>query len=176
LYGPSDVFPTSDGFIFVQVIGRSTFERWARLVGEEGWLEDARFETNEGRGIHASALADRMTEWCAGRSTDAALDDLDKARIPAGPVLSPQQCLDHPQFAAADVFTLTENPAIASPVPVATWPVRLAHGGVDVTRRAPAIGEHTDGILAELGYSASAIANLLDRSVVACRGTQGVRV
>ena len=168
LYGPSDVFRTTDGFIFVQVIGRRAFERWARMVGHEEWLNDPRFDTDEGRGTHAGELAEQMARWSGERSTAAALDALARARIAAGPVLSPQQCLDHPQTAALDLFTGVEYPQFTAPIAIVASPVRLGAGGTRRTRRAPGIGEHTEHILAELGYGAADIADLTRRGVVRC--------
>jgi crotonobetainyl-CoA:carnitine CoA-transferase CaiB-like acyl-CoA transferase len=160
VYGPSDVFHTRDGSVLVQVIGRPLFERWARLVGAPEWLSDPRFATDEGRGDHAEVLGARMARWCAERTRAEALDALAAARIPAAPVLSPQECLDHPQVQAAAVLRPTEYPGLSRPVPVAGMPFRLAAGESASPRRAPTLGEHTDDILLELGYRPETIREL----------------
>lgn len=154
LYGPSDTFATRDGFLLVQVLGRSMFERWARLLGEERWLRDSRFATDQDRGNRAAELSARMARWCAERTTEEALGALRAARIAAGPVLTPQACLDHPQVAAARVLQNVRIPGVVAAVPIAPLPVRLSEGGSTAARRAPLAGEHTTEILDELGLAA----------------------
>jgi crotonobetainyl-CoA:carnitine CoA-transferase CaiB-like acyl-CoA transferase len=87
---PSDAHQTRDGWILVQTIGRPLFERWTSLIGEPHWLEDPRFIDDMSRGDHGEAISERMTAWCAERTTDQALAELEAARIPAGPVYSRQ--------------------------------------------------------------------------------------
>ncbi len=166
LYGPADTLPTKDGFVLVQVLGRQLFERWVGLIGEPQWLTDPRFASDEGRGDHAHELSERLACWCAARTTAEALAALQEARIPCAPVLSPQQALDHPQVAAADVFAVTSYPRLPESIPVARAPVRLAAGMVATTGRAPTCGEHTTEILDALGYDADAIDALRARGVV----------
>lgn len=166
VYGPADAFRTRDGFVLVQVIGRPLFERWARLMGEPGWLEDPRFASDASRGDHADVLCERTARWCEGRTTSEALAALGAARIPAGPVLSPQGCLEHPQVRALDLFSPTCFPGIDGPVPVAKPPVRLAASEDAAAPRAPTLGEHTEAILAELGYDAAAIRELRRQGTV----------
>jgi crotonobetainyl-CoA:carnitine CoA-transferase CaiB-like acyl-CoA transferase len=166
VYGPADVWRTRDGFVLAQVIGRAGFERWARLMGERGWLEDERFFTDEGRGDHGDVLSERMGRWCAERTTDEALAALAEARLPAGPVLSPQACLDHAQVRALGLWQATAWPGLARPAPVAGLPVRLPHGSAAAPSPAPALGEHTDEVLAGLGYAADEVAAMRRHGVV----------
>ena len=60
--GPADSIRTKDGWIFVQVLGTPLFKRWARLMGEEHWLEDARFKDDLARGDHGEILSKRTAE------------------------------------------------------------------------------------------------------------------
>ncbi len=149
---PSDVFATTDGWIIAQVIGDPLFARWARLMGEYHWVSDDRFHDDRARGDHRDVLCDRMAEWCAGRSTTSALDELAAAGIPAGPVYSPQQALDDHHIAALGLLQPTPYPGLASPPPVAGHPVGFGVTRAGIRTRAPLLGEHTDEILAELGY------------------------
>lgn len=154
---PSDTHRTRDGWILVQTIGQPLFERWVALVGEPGWIDDPRFRDDMARGAHGEVVSARMSAWCAERTTAEALSALEEARIPAGPVLSPQQTLDDPHVAAAGLLKALAFPGAAAPAPVADTPFSLSAGTPGVTTRAPRLGEHTDEILGDLGYDAAEI-------------------
>lgn len=163
---PVDIFKTRDGWILVQVIGQPLYKRWAKLMGEEHWLTDARFKDDISRGDNGAVISERMSRWCAERTTAEALDVLGKAKIPAGPVLKPQQTLDDPHIQAMGFFQPTEFPGAPKPAPLAKVPVWLSGTPGSIRHRAPKLGEHTDQILAGLGYSKKAIAGLREKGVV----------
>lgn len=164
--GPSDIFATRDGWIIVQVIGQPLFRRWADLMGEDGWLTDPRFADDDSRGRHGEVLSDRMAAWCALRTTADALGELEVARIPAGPVLSPQRVLDDPHVRAIDFLQPTDYPGLPRPAPLPRMPVDLSASPASVRHRAPPLGEHTDLVLADLGYSQADVAELRRAGVV----------
>jgi crotonobetainyl-CoA:carnitine CoA-transferase CaiB-like acyl-CoA transferase len=163
---PVDIFRTRDGWILVQVIGQPLFKRWARLMGEEHWLTDVRFKDDISRGDNGAVVSERMSRWCAERTTAEALEILGAAKIPAGPVLKPQQTLDDPQVNAMGFFQSVEFPGTPRPVPVARVPVRLSETPGSIRHRAPLLGEHTDEILLGLGYNSEAIAALREKGVI----------
>jgi crotonobetainyl-CoA:carnitine CoA-transferase CaiB-like acyl-CoA transferase len=163
---PVDIFRTKDGWILAQVIGQPLFKRWANLMGEPHWLEDERFKDDISRGDNGAVISERMSRWCAERTTAEALEALAKAKIPSGPVLKPQQTLDDPHIQAMGFFQPTEFPGAPRPAPLAKVPVWLSETPGSIRRRAPKLGEHTDQILAELGYTKQAIAALREKGVV----------
>jgi len=164
--GPVDIFRTKDGFILVQVVGNPLFKRWARLMGEEHWLLDARFKDDISRGDNGAVISERMRRWAAGYSNAEALALLAKAKIPAGPVLKPQQTLDDPHINAVGLFQALEFPGAPKPAPIAKVPVWLSETPGSIRRRAPILGEHTDQILTGLGYTKAAIAALREKGVI----------
>jgi crotonobetainyl-CoA:carnitine CoA-transferase CaiB-like acyl-CoA transferase len=163
---PVDIFRTKDGWILAQVIGEPLYKRWAKLMGEEHWLTDARFKDDISRGDNGEVISERMSRWCAERTTGEALEILGKAMIPAGPVLKPQQTLDDPHIQAMGFFQPTEFPGAPKPAPIAKAPVWLSGTPGSIRRRAPMLGEHTDQILTKLGYDKKAIAKLREKGVV----------
>jgi crotonobetainyl-CoA:carnitine CoA-transferase CaiB-like acyl-CoA transferase len=163
---PVDIFRTKDGWILAQVIGEPLYRRWAKLMGEEMWLTDARFKDDISRGDNGEVISERMSRWCAERTTGEALEILGKAMIPAGPVLKPQQTLDDPHIQAMGFFQPTEFPGAPKPAPIAKAPVWLSGTPGSIRRRAPMLGEHTDQILTKLGYDKKAIAELRKKGVV----------
>ncbi len=164
--GPSDTFKTKDGWVLVQVIGRPLFERWAKLMGEEAWLEDPRFEGDQDRGDHGEILSERMSKWCADRTNEEAIAELEAARIPCGPVYTPQELRDDPHLEAMGLINEMEYPGLEGTAPIIDFPVKMSKADISAKHRAPTLGEHTDQLMQELGYSAEEIAALKDKRVV----------
>ncbi len=163
---PVDLFRTKDGWVLCQVIGQPLFRRWAALMGEPHWLTDPRFKDDISRGDNGAIISERMGRWCAEHSSAEVLEILGEAKIPAGPVLKPQQTLEDPQVNAMGFFEPTEFPGMPKPAPIAKAPVFLSDTPGSIRRRAPTLGEHTDEILAELGYRAYKIAALRAQGVI----------
>ena len=166
LVAPSDVFRTRDGWILCQVIGNAMFARWATLVGEPAWPSDPRFHDDASRGDHGAVISERMASWCADRTNADALHALEQAGIPGAAVLTPQGVLDDPQVQATGVLEPVDYPGIPTPAPIARVPVWLSATSRVPRGRAPTVGEHTDAILAQLGYGGDAIATLRRKGVV----------
>jgi crotonobetainyl-CoA:carnitine CoA-transferase CaiB-like acyl-CoA transferase len=163
---PSDLYRTTDGWIIAYAIGNPMFARWAKLMGEDHWLTDPRFKDDEARGDNGEIVSKRMSEWAAERTTEEALAELERAKIPAGPLYSPQQALEDRHIREARLLVDTDYPGLPRPAPLAPTPVDLSETPGRFRHRAPTLGEHTDEILAELGYSATDIAGLRDRKVI----------
>jgi crotonobetainyl-CoA:carnitine CoA-transferase CaiB-like acyl-CoA transferase len=163
---PADVFPTSDGAVIVQVVGDPLFARVARLLGHEEWIGDPRYTGDDARADRRDELGAVMGRWCAARTTEEAIAELNAARVPAGPVLTPQQALEDPHAEAAGWWRHHDYPGMATAARVMGFPVRLSADDPAVDRRAPTVGEHTDEVLTEIGYGPEEIERLRADGVV----------
>jgi len=163
---PADTFRTRDGWIVVSVVGPEMFARWARLVGREDMLADPRFSDDLSRANHRGPIADAMNTWLATRTTAQAMAELEQARIPAAPVLDVAQVLEDPQVKARELLNYVDYPGAPRPVPLADTAMRLSATPGGIRHRAPALGEHTDEVLGELGYTDQEIASLRTAEVV----------
>jgi len=165
-YGPSDIYKVADGWIIVQVVGGAMFKRWARLMGTPELLDDPRFKDDAARGENGHILSQLMAEWCRTRTREAALATLEQARVPAGPVYSPRQTLDDEVVRMSESFQWTRYPGVDVDVPIVAPPVSMSRTPPSMDRRPPLAGEHTDELLAEVGYAPDEIAGLRERGIV----------
>jgi crotonobetainyl-CoA:carnitine CoA-transferase CaiB-like acyl-CoA transferase len=163
---PSDIYRCTDGWIVASVIGAPMFRRWAAMLGEEHWLADPRFADDQARADHGEIIGARMSAWCAARSCAEALAALEAASIVAAPVYSPQQALDDPHSRAAHLLDEQSHPSLDVTFPLAPTPIELSATPGSYRRPAPLLGEHTDEILARLGYDPAAIAALRAERVI----------
>lgn len=164
--GPADTFKTKDGWVLVQSVGGPLFKRWADLMGEEHWLTDPRFKDDISRGNNGEIISERLAKWCAERTSAEVLSAMEEARLPAGPVMSPQNVLDDPHVAAKGMFQATEYPGLAKPAPLMVTPVELSETPGEIRKRPPTLGEHTEQIMNELGYTPEEIKDLKEKRVV----------
>lgn len=164
--GPADTFRTKDGWVLIQSVGGPLFERWAKLMNEPEWLDDPRFKDDISRGDNGEIISARLAEWCQQRTSAEVLTSMEEARIPAGPVLSPQEVVDDPHIAARGMFKALTYPGAEKAAPIMDTPFSLSKNPPSVRHRAPTLGEHTDSIMQELGYDTASILELREKRVI----------
>jgi crotonobetainyl-CoA:carnitine CoA-transferase CaiB-like acyl-CoA transferase len=164
--GPGDTLKTRDGWVLVQTVGRAMFERWAKLMGEDHWLEDDRFIDDIGRGDNGALISERLAAWCLERSTQEVLAAFEEAKLPAGSVYDFQQALDDEHGQAIGAFKTLDYPGTPKTPLVMDTPVTLSETPPEIRHRAPTLSEHTHQIMKELGYSDEEIQSLKEKRVI----------
>lgn len=163
---PCDLFEADDGWVLLQVAGQPMFERWCRTVGREDLFDDPRFADDDLRWEHGDVLNEVMQAWCRGRTVAEITELLDAQKLPAAPVLSPQDVLDDPHVEQMGYLHRVAFPGAGRPVPIIETPFRMSRTPGTIRDRAPLLGEHTDEVLRGLGYSPDRIAALRDQEVI----------
>lgn len=163
---PSDVFETQDGHILVHTVGDGLFKRWARLTGHEKLIADPLYQGDQDRGDNRAKLITIMAEWSAARTTEQALNELQAAAVPSGPILTLQEAIDNPQAKAMEFFSSINFPGLPKPAPVARLPVEFSGLDTEITDRPPLLGEHSVEVLQSLGFSLDEIENLHRNAII----------
>lgn len=163
---PCDLYEVTDGWVLLQIAGQPMFKRWCRLIGREDLFDDPRFADDDSRWQNGDVLNDLMQQWCAGKTKAEVLAELESAKLPAAPLNSPQDVLDDPHVEAMGYLKRVPFPGASRPVPLIETPFRLSATPGSIRRRAPLLGEHTDEVLAEIGYSTSEIATLRRDAII----------
>ncbi len=158
--GPSDTFKTKDGWILVQTVGGPLFERWVNLMGEKDWLEDKRFKDDLSRGENGHLISERMSEWCAERTSKEAIMELEGSRIPVGEVLKASETLKEEHILKKGSFVKLNYPTMDKEYSVVGPAVELSENPGVIRSRSPQLGEHNEEILTGLGYSQDEITQL----------------
>ncbi len=164
--GPVDMVETKDGWIVVQVLGDTLFKRWANLVGAEDLLDDDRFSTDINRGVNGEILSKKTSDWALQYTNEEALNLLANANVPAGPVNDLQDALDDPHVKAMNFFQDLEYPGIPGKSPVMGLPVKLSNSDNTIERRPPILGEHTEEILIDLGFTNDEIDEFKEKRII----------
>jgi len=164
--GPTDLFQTKDGSIYIHVSGQLIFNRWVKMVNAEYLLQDERFKDDMSRGQHWEILIDIMSKWCADKSTNEAVEELKKAKVPAGPLLQPKDTINQHHFIEAGFFNKFSYPQIQNVVTTVDTPVKFSNHQNTFRFRPPLCGEHNNEILSELGYTQKDIEQLKTNNAI----------
>jgi crotonobetainyl-CoA:carnitine CoA-transferase CaiB-like acyl-CoA transferase len=151
---PYGVIRTVDGFVTVATPSDHQWCLLAEIVGQPEAGTDPRYATNAARLQHSTEVYGLLETW-SRRLTSAQVVDHLAGRIPCGPVNTAADIAADPHVAARDMIVEVDHPA-GRPVRIAGTPVKLTGTPTGPLLRAPLLGEHTEQILAEIRYPASA--------------------
>jgi len=165
LSAPYQALRAADGYLALGAANQRTWEQLCDAIGRKDLLADPRFATNADRTKHQRELAEILEAVFATRSIGAWLTVLEQAGVPAGPVYNMEQVYRDPQVQEREMVVDVEH-AIAGMTKAIGIPVKLSATPGKIRRPAPALGQHTDEILGELGLSPDLIASLRERQVV----------
>ena len=169
---PYQDFPTADGSMLLAIGNDGQFARFCEAAGQPQWAQDTRYASNTLRVTHRETLIAAMQAVTRTRTTAQWIALLEDKAVPCGPINTIGQAFADAQVQVRSLvinqplaLVNTTNKAIQSIATVAS-PLRLVDTPPVVQRPPPALGEHTDAVLAGLGLDAAAIAALHHQGVV----------
>ena len=156
---PTGVFKTKDGYINIATAGQKTWQRFCEAVGATALMERPEYKTAEARSKNRDALSPEIDNYLAAATSAEWVERLNKAGVPSGPIYSVDQVFADPQVQHLGIVqsvTMKDKSKmrlLGQPVGLSRTPSRLA-------ARPPNLGEHTNAVLKEFGFSARDIAAL----------------
>ena len=165
LYMPTGMFETGDGYINIAASGEEMFARLCVALGTEGLREDARFADGPARGRNRAALSEAIAAVTRTRSTAEWVERLNASGVPSGPVYSLDATFADPQVRHIGMAAPVEHPTRGR-IDLVGQPVRFHRTPWRLRNASPEMGQHTDAVLAGLGYGADEIESLRKRGVL----------
>jgi formyl-CoA transferase len=163
---PTGVFPTADGHINIAASGQGLWERFCKAIGWQEALSDPDFANGGLRSKNRKVLNERIGAITRTKPSAYWLEVINKAGVPSGPINDIAAVFAEPQTQHLGIAKPVQHPVLGD-ISVVGQPINLTEAPQPETLQpTPGLGEHTDVILAELGYEAEAIADLRARGVV----------
>jgi len=163
---PSNTYLTRDGqHIVIGANADSIFRRLMQMIGRSDLAQDPSLADNAGRSKRADELDDAIGAWTGKHDAQEALSALSEAQVPSGKIYSMADVAADAQYLARDMIRNVQL-ADGTPLKVPGIVPKLSETPGDIDWVGPALGEHTEAVLAEHGYARAEIADLRARKAV----------
>lgn len=163
---PSSIHTCSDGkAVQIGANGDAIFQRFMRAIGRDDLADDPTLADNAGRDARRDELYALIDRWAASLPQEHVLQVLAQAEVPASKIYSAADMLSDPQYLAREMF-LSANLPDGKPFKMPGIVPKLSDTPGSAEWTGPALGEHTDSILRQLGYDEAQIAELRGRGAI----------
>ena len=161
------VFATRDGSLMVLALTQPQIKNLCRVVGRPDLLEDPRWAKRAGQIANAECMQAELAAALLNDDTDAWEQRLAEAGVPAAPVNDMAQAIGNPQFDHRNVLMdLPSPPGLEGTIRVVGAGFQASRDGPGINVAPPVLGQHTDEVLGEIGYSAEDIAGLREAGAI----------
>lgn len=161
---PYQAFGSRDGHVVVAAASEKLWRAFCRAIDREDLAEDARFERNADRVENREELVPILEVELGAFTTEAAVDLLAEYDVPARAVNDMADVFDHPQIEARGIRREVESPWGTIEMPGS--PMFLSGTPTSIRRHPPELGEHTEGVLREIGYTDGEIRQFRSEGVI----------
>jgi len=135
-----------------------------RVIGKEEWITNPDYATPDARLPRLKEVFERIEAWTMTKTKFEAMKLLNEHDIPCGPILSMEELANEPSLRATGTVVEVDHPRRGKYLTVGN-PIKLSDSPTEVTR-SPLLGEHTDEVLAELGFAADEVNTLRQKKVI----------
>ena len=156
---PQDVYTCADGDVILVVGNDGQFAKLCSALERPGWVTDPRFASNAQRVRNIDALSGMLRDDFLRWTREQLIAALDAVGVPCGAINSVAEVFEDPQVQARGMLTHVPHPSGVD-MPQLASPMRFAEAALEIQSAPPLLGQHSDAILAELGYAAADIAEL----------------
>ena len=162
---PTGVFQTADGHINIAAAGNDIYRRLCVALGQPELADHPDYNTDKKRSANRKPLNAAISEVTRTKTSADWIDSLNQAGVPSGPIYQMDEVFADPQVQHLNLTRKIPHPTLGN-VEVIGQPIELSRSKWEIRTPTPEAGEHTDTILANLGYDPAAIAGLRERRVV----------
>ncbi len=135
-----------------------------QVIGEPDWIDDEAYATPQARLLHLKPIFARIEQWTMTKTKYEAMEILNKFDIPCGPILSMKEIAEDPSLRASGTIVEIDHPVRGKYLTVGN-PIKMSDSPTHVTR-SPLLGEHTEEVLGQLGYTPLQISALREERVI----------
>jgi len=161
---PTGVYRTRDGHINIAVFGSKIWERFCGALGAPEWIEDPRFRDKPSRSVNRDALNAAIEERLAAQDSDHWIELFNELGVACGRINDMRQVFEEPQIQHLNMVKTVTSARLGEQQLVGQ-PVTLERTPSSIARAAPRRGEHTEEVLAEIGFNAAEIGRLRTEGV-----------
>jgi CoA:oxalate CoA-transferase len=166
---PRGAFKAQDGYIAINVPDDRIWSRLCTMIEREDLITDPRSNTGTARAANSEFLRPIIEDWLADLTRDEAVDQLNAAGVPAGPVQTAEDIFADPHLKARQMLMTVSDPEVGD-YQFARSPLHLAATPTIPAEAAPNLGQHTRSILRSvLDYTAEEVEKLVDQAVIEVR-------
>ena len=162
---PYESFETKDGYVIFAVGNQRLWENFVKVLGREDLNEDPRFADMKSRNQHPAELKEILEEITRTKNTEEWVEIMEKEGVPCGRIRTLDQVLTDPHVDIREMVLEKEHPT-AGMIKLTGVPTKLSLTPGDVSAVPPTLGQHTEQVLSELGYSKEDIKTFRDKKIV----------